>query len=35
LKIVVTVKQIPDPNGALKLTADTRLAVTGEAVVGG
>jgi electron transfer flavoprotein beta subunit len=30
LKIVVTVKQIPDPNGAQKLTGDNRLARDGE-----
>jgi len=33
LKIVVTVKQIPDPNGAHKLTADNRLARDGEVVL--
>ena len=33
MKIVVTVKQIPDPNGAQKLTADNRLARDGEVVL--
>jgi electron transfer flavoprotein beta subunit len=33
LKIVVTVKQIPDPNGAHKLTSDNRLARDGEVVL--
>lgn len=33
MKIVVTVKQIPDPNGAPKLTADNRLARDGEVVL--
>ena len=33
LKIVVTVKQIPDPNATLKLTSDNRLARDGEVVL--
>ena len=33
MKIVVTVKQIPDPNGAHKLTADNRMARDGEVVL--
>ena len=33
MKIVVTVKQIPDPNGAPKLTSDNRLARDGEVVL--
>ena len=33
MKIVVTVKQIPDPNGAQKLTGDNRLARDGEVVL--
>jgi electron transfer flavoprotein beta subunit len=33
LKIVVTVKQIPDPNGAQKLTSDNRIAREGEVVL--
>ncbi len=33
MKIVVTVKQIPDPNGAHKLTGDNRLARDGEVVL--
>jgi electron transfer flavoprotein beta subunit len=33
LKIVVTVKQIPDPNGAQKLTSDNRMARDGEVVL--
>jgi len=33
LKIVVTVKQIPDPNGAPKLTSDNRLDRSGEVVL--
>ncbi len=33
MKIVVTVKQIPDPNGPPKLTPDNRLARDGEVVL--
>lgn len=33
MKIVVTVKQIPDPNGPQKLTADNRLDRSGEVVL--
>ncbi len=33
MKIVVTVKQIPDPNGAPRLTADNRMARDGEVVL--
>jgi electron transfer flavoprotein beta subunit len=33
LKIVVTVKQIPDPNATQRLTADNRLERSGEAVL--
>ncbi|MDQ6692024.1 MAG: electron transfer flavoprotein subunit beta/FixA family protein [Candidatus Dormibacteraeota bacterium] len=33
MKIVVTVKQIPDPNGAPRLTADNRIARDGEVVL--
>ncbi len=33
MKIVVTVKQIPDPNGTPKLTGDNRLARDGEVVL--
>lgn len=33
MKIVVTIKQIPDPNGAQKLTSDNRLARDGEVVL--
>ena len=33
MKIVVTVKQIPDPNGAQKLGPDNRLARDGEVVL--
>jgi electron transfer flavoprotein beta subunit len=33
LKIVVTVKQIPDPNGAQKLGSDNRLVRDGEVVM--
>ncbi|GAC1658114.1 MAG: electron transfer flavoprotein subunit beta/FixA family protein [Candidatus Dormibacteraceae bacterium] len=33
MKIVVTVKQIPDPNGAPKLTSDNRLDRSGEVVL--
>jgi electron transfer flavoprotein beta subunit len=33
LKIVVTVKQIPDPNGPQKLTGDNRIARDGEVVL--
>ena len=33
MKIVVTVKQIPDPNGTQKLTSDNRLDRAGEVVL--
>ena len=33
MKIVVTVKQIPDPNGVQKLTGDNRIARDGEVVL--
>ena len=33
MKIVVTVKQIPDPNGVQKLGSDNRLVRDGEVVL--